>query len=282
MDVELAKTFLAVVDTGSFIDAAANVHVTQSTVSMRIKSLEEQLGQTLFLRNKSGATLTPAGEQFQKHALAMVRIWEQARLEVGLPEGYAAALSIGAPFSLWDGFLMQWVAQMRSSEPDIAIRTHTGFSQTLIHRLSEGTIDIGVMYAPQNRPGFEIDLLFVDELVLVTSDGRATRRPGKNYIYVDWGPEFQADHSLNFADLSTPAVHMDLGSLGLAYLLENPAAGYFPLRLVEPYLSDRTLQLVEEAPTFRYPAYVVFPTESDRQIIDPALAVLSDIAKELR
>ncbi|MDX1743391.1 MAG: LysR family transcriptional regulator, partial [Ruegeria sp.] len=61
MDIELARTFLAVVETGTFFDAANRVHVTQSTVSMRIRTLEQQLGQAVFERGKSGATLTPAG-----------------------------------------------------------------------------------------------------------------------------------------------------------------------------------------------------------------------------
>jgi len=74
MDVNLARTFLMVADTGSFIDAARKMNVTQSTVSARIKGLEDMLGRPLFERSKSGAELTAAGEQFQKHALALVRV----------------------------------------------------------------------------------------------------------------------------------------------------------------------------------------------------------------
>ena len=61
MDTELARTFLTVIDAGNFIGAADRLHVTQSTVSARIHSLEEQLGCKLFVRNKAGTALTPAG-----------------------------------------------------------------------------------------------------------------------------------------------------------------------------------------------------------------------------
>ncbi|HMB47704.1 MAG TPA: LysR family transcriptional regulator [Afifellaceae bacterium] len=64
MDVTLARTFLAVVETGSFVEAARRVFVTQSTVSMRIKQLEQELGRKLFERSKGGARLTPSGAQF--------------------------------------------------------------------------------------------------------------------------------------------------------------------------------------------------------------------------
>jgi DNA-binding transcriptional LysR family regulator len=51
VETELGRTFLAVVAAGNFISAAERLHVTQSTVSTRIRSLEDQLGCTLFVRN---------------------------------------------------------------------------------------------------------------------------------------------------------------------------------------------------------------------------------------
>ena len=280
MDVDLARTFLAVVETGSFVEAAGRVFVTQSTVSMRIKALEGQLGKTLFERSKAGATLTPAGAQFQKHALAMVRVWEQARIEVALPAGYQAALTIGSQYSLWDGFLLEWLARMRVKVPDIAFRTQVGFSNVLMQRLVEGTLDMGVMYTPQSRPGFELEMLFEEELVLVSSERRPSGRPGKNYIYIDWGPEFQADHSLNFPNLSTPGLYMELGSLGLNYLLQNRASGYFPMRLVVPHLKTGRLKLISRAPAFHYPAYVVYPTVGHPQLLDLGLSTIRKVVAD--
>ena len=54
MDVAAAKTFLAIVEAGNFVAAAQRLHVTQSTVSARIKTLESALGRELFIRNKAG------------------------------------------------------------------------------------------------------------------------------------------------------------------------------------------------------------------------------------
>jgi hypothetical protein len=50
------------------ISAADWLHASQSTVSTRIHTLEDQLGCTLFVRNKAGTTLTSAGRQLQRHA----------------------------------------------------------------------------------------------------------------------------------------------------------------------------------------------------------------------
>ena len=107
MDINLARTFLMVAETGSFIDAARKMNVTQSTVSARIKSLEDLLGRPLFERSKNGAELTSSGSQFQKHALALVRVWQHAQLEIGLSATHRDHLSVAAPLSLWHGFLSQ-------------------------------------------------------------------------------------------------------------------------------------------------------------------------------
>lgn len=271
IDTALARTFLEVVAAGNFVAAAERLNVTQSAVSMRIKTLEEQLGQTLFTRTRAGARLTPAGEQFERHAAAMIRIWEQARHDVALPPGYQRVLSVGAQVSLWDGFLLHWVKTLRETRPEIALRAHLGVSGTLMQRMVDGTLDIAVMYTPQQRPGLEVEALLVDELVLVSSAQGAGRAQDTGYVYVDWGPEFQADHMLNYPDRAVPGLFMELGSLGLRYILEYGGSGYFPRRVVMPHVRDKRLFLVRGAATFSYPAFLVYPAETDADELSPVL-----------
>ena len=119
MDTELARTFLTVVTAGNFIAAAERLHVSQSTVSTRIHTLEQQLGCTLFVRNKAGATLTPAGRQFQRHASALVRTVEQARQDVGIPKGFSGTLVVGGRIGLWEEYLLRWLPLMQAANPEI-------------------------------------------------------------------------------------------------------------------------------------------------------------------
>ena len=72
MDIDQARTFLAIAAYGSFLEAARHLHLTQSTVSARIQRLEEALGARLFVRNRSGATLTMAGRRFTDYAKRLV------------------------------------------------------------------------------------------------------------------------------------------------------------------------------------------------------------------
>jgi len=281
MDINLARTFLAVIETGSFVGAAGRIHVTQSTVSSRIKTLEDSIGQTLFERSKAGATLTRPGLQFQKHALALVRVWEHARLEVGLAERHADHLAVGGQFSLWDGFLLTWITWARENIPEIAISASLGFSTGLMERLVEGTLDLAIMYRPVHRPGLLVEHLFDEELVMVTSGDDSGQIPGTDYIVINWGPEFQADHATAFPNFSHPGLFLDLGTLGVNYLLENKATGYFPLRITKPLIDDGKLKLVKRAPRFVYPAFLVYPDDSDREAFQPFLNGIRRIAEKL-
>ena len=122
MDTELARTFLVVIATGSFVEASQRLHVTQSTVSTRIQRLEETLGAELFVRNKAGTTLTAAGRQFQRHAALLTRTVEQARHEIGIVSGYRATLAVAARIGLWENFLLRWLPIFASLAPDVAVR----------------------------------------------------------------------------------------------------------------------------------------------------------------
>ena len=278
LDTELARTFLAVVSAGNFISAADRLHVTQSTVSARIHALEEHLGCTLFIRNKGGTSLTPAGRQFQKHASTLVRTIEQARHDVGVPRGFRGALTIGGRFGLWEQLLLRWLPAMREVAPDISVRAEIGMEPELMQGLVEGRLDIGVMYTPQSRPGLTVELLLEETLILVSTDADCPPQPGPGYVYVDWGPEFYAQHSASFSDFIGPALTANIGWLGLQHILANGGAGYFPWRLVQPCLDLGQLVPLRGAPEFTLPAYLVFPSEGRSDFLDQALREIRRVA----
>jgi DNA-binding transcriptional LysR family regulator len=277
METELARTFLTVVTAGNFISAADRLHVTQSTVSARIHTLEEQLGCRLFVRNKAGTALTPAGRQFQKHATSLVRTVEQARQDVGIPTGYRAVLAVGGRIGLWENLLLRWLPLMRETAPEVSVRAEIGFEEDLMQRLIEGRIDIGVMYTPQSRPGLRVELLIEERLVYVSNSPTSEPKPGNDYVYIDWGPEFYAKHSVSFPDFISPGLTANIGWLGLQHILENGGSGYFPIRLVRSHLENGRLHLVRGAPEFRHPAYVVYPTDGESDLIEAAVAIMRRI-----
>jgi DNA-binding transcriptional LysR family regulator len=278
MDTELARTFLAVAATGNFVAAASRLFVTQSTVSARIRTLETTLGARLFQRGRNGAELTPAGKRFLRHAKHLVRTVEQARHDVGLPQGFSDVLTLSGRIALWEGFLPHWVAWMREAAPETSLRLEIGFEPDIMQGLIEGTVDIGVMYTPTSRTGLVVEALFDETLVLVTSD-RERGWPDPGYIHIDWGPEFHALFSEHFADIGPPALVANIGWLGVQQLLTYGGSGYFPQRLVRHHIEGGRLWRVTKGPSFNLPAWMVYPRDSDNATLKRALDGLRELAR---
>jgi DNA-binding transcriptional LysR family regulator len=134
------------------------------------------------------------------------------------------------------------------------------------------------MYTPQSRPGLTVEPLLEERLVLVSTDPRGRPEPGPGYVYIDWGPEFHARHSASFPDFIGPALTANIGWLGLQHIVQNGGAGYFPVRLVRPYLGDGRLVSLPGAPAFSLPAYAVYPTEGDPDLLHKALSGIRHVA----
>jgi DNA-binding transcriptional LysR family regulator len=290
MDIEQARTFLAIAAHGSFVAAAERLHVTQSTVSARIRQLETDLGVRLFVRNRAGASLTPAGRRFLRHAKTLVLTVEQARHDLGLPGRFRGTLRVGARIALWDGFLPRWVAWLRRTEPDVALQCEIGFEEDLMRRMQQGTLDVALMYTPTHAPELIVEHLFDDTLVMV-STRPDTRWPGEDYIYVDWGPGFYAWQRETWPDLGRPPRTVNIGWLAVQLMLatgaENgPETGaepggscFLPRRMAAPLVRSGRLFAVADAPAYAHPAYMVFPRQIDDDVLPPALEGLRRLVR---
>lgn len=279
MDITLIRTFLEVGATGSFVSAAKRLFVTQSAVSLRIQKLEDSLGRPLFARSKSGAVLTPAGREFERYALSLIKVWEEARQQVAVPEGFDISLHIGAQYSLWPRLGFRWIDDLRRRAPNVSLRAELGMPDRLTRFLVEGTTQMALLYAPQLRPGLRLEQVLEDELVLVAAWENPTMDVGDRYVFIDWGPEFVHAHALHLPDLTNPGLTLALGALGANYVATRGHAAYLPARAVRPFLDDGTLHLVPEAPVFAYPAWVVWREDLEEDVAEAALGSLRAVAE---
>lgn len=275
MDTDMLRTFLEVTTAGSFVAAAERLHVTQSTVSTRIRQLEEQLGCELFRRTRNGATPTPAGLRFQRQAVSMLRLWEQARQEAVLPAGTRTLLRIGAEAGLWNRLLHRWIPWMRHNASDIALRCDVGLADGLIQNLQEGAIDLGLMYSPRHTPGLTVQLVTEEELVLLSMAGAGGG--GGGYVHIDWSDDFRRKIVLRHPESQAAPVSIGMGTLGLEYLKQCGGTGHFPRGLVQPLVDEGLAEILPEAHPFSLPIYAVFPTDADTAVLRTAFAGLHAI-----
>lgn len=282
MDTELARTFLTVVSAGNFVKAGERLFITQSAVSSRIQTLEQQLGCRLFIRNKAGAQLTPQGKQFQKHAATLLRTIEQAQAAVGVPTGFHYSIAIGGRYALWRDILLPWLAVMQEKEPDVAVRAELGFEEELIFGLIDGRIDIALIYTPQSHPGLVVEPLLTDELVLVA--GRpceSVTDAMRDFVLVDWGPAFKARLAAEFPDAPPSRLTTNVGWIALELILTSAGSAFIPRRMAIGYLDAGELHLVPNAPVYELPAYVTYPVTEEPDRLERPLDYLRRLVADV-
>lgn len=278
MDIALARTFLAICDHGNFVRASEQLYVTQSTVSARIKQLEDLLGQPVFVRTKAGTQLTAAGVQFRPFAEKLVQTWAQAQQEVGLPDRFTSVLTVGVEFTLWERLLVEWIPWIRRAIPDMALRADVGSSGYLMRQLVEGLFGLVVTYTPQHRSGLVIEKLMEEELVLVSASPKTKGPWETDYIFVDWGPEFRIEHMEAFPRNDSPVIAVSYGPLALQHLILNGGSAYLPQRIVGSRLDEGVLYRVPDMPAFRRPVFAAYIEQDNDEQFKTAVQGLRYVA----
>ena len=151
MDLELARTFLEIARTGSFLAAAERLHVTQTAVTARVQNLEAQLQCRLFVRNRAGARLTADGQVFAGYASQLVQTWDAARRDLPLPEGFRNLLTVGGEVSLSNPLILNWVKRLREALPGYAVRAEIADSSRLQQQVEQGVLDAALVYQPDRK-----------------------------------------------------------------------------------------------------------------------------------
>ena len=282
MDTELARTFLVVIATGSFVEASQRLHVTQSTVSTRIQRLEETLGAELFVRNKAGTTLTPAGQQFQRHAALLTRTVEQARQEIGIVSGYRATLTVGGSDRAVGGFAAALVADIRLARAGCGRAgaddwTRRGSDAGLDRRSRQHLRDVHTAgstgsYRRAAAGGAPRDGVHTSGSVARTGERLHLCRLGRRVFC----PALPGIPEFSWAPRSRST---SVGS-GLQRLLAYGGTGYFPVRMLREHELTGRVHRVAGAPEFRLPAYLCFPTKLDSEPLSLALDTIRRVAAE--
>lgn len=282
MYIDHIKTFLEVASTGSFQLAAEKLFVTQSTVSARIKSLEDSLNRPLFIRKRNGIEMTSGGQRFHPHALTVMQSWARARQEVALPESLDSIVNLGVQLNHWEQFAVPWLSWMEQHLPNNATQITAEYSDTLTRQVRNGVLELAVISQIQQSPGIVIEKLLVERLVLVSTEPReATTGQVPGYIFIDWGDTFREQHSLAFPDTSTHRLSVGLAAVGLNHMLKQGGSAYFSHSMVKELIDNKTIYLVENAPTFDYPIYMIYQENiKNRNSVTTAIEGLKAVCKK--
>lgn len=274
MDISLIKTFLEVVNSGSFIRASERLHVTQTAVTARIRSLEQALESKLFIRNRSGAKLTPEGENFLPHAIDINNTWNHAKRGIALPEGQQSRLHVGSETSLWSPLLINWIAWIQAEIPQAAVDSHIAEQAILINALERGQLDAAIVHTPNYYAGFNVEQLLEEKLIRVQSPISC-----KPDLYIDWGDEFERQYRATTPSRNQCPYSFDLGPAALQFMLQTGGNGWFRTRVVQPYLETGKLLRMADSPEFTYPVYLIYRSKMEKPTLGKAIIGLREIVK---
>ncbi len=158
MELYLLRYFLAVVETGSFTKAAQTCLITQPTLSVGIKRLEDQMGVSLFVRNNKRVFLTTAGSRFLPRAKAILHEVNMASAEIAQTE-QANVLRLGVLQTLPVALVAGLLAGFSVAHPGIRFDLYDGSEQELLNRLDERGLDYALSLRrvddETSRPLFE-------------------------------------------------------------------------------------------------------------------------------
>ena len=167
LDTDQLRSFLAIVDSGSFTRAAERVHKTQSAVSMHIRRLEEQLGCALFVKYGRGARLTAEGESLIEYARRMIQI-EAGAFAALSRKGLRGAARLGIPDDYAESFLAEILARFYRRHPLVEVSVVCEGSVDLAAQVSAGALELALVTDHPGLHGFE--LLREEPLVWVAAE----------------------------------------------------------------------------------------------------------------
>jgi DNA-binding transcriptional LysR family regulator len=151
LPTNMLRSFVAIVDTGSMLNASEQVFVTQSALSLQIKRLEELIQQPLFLREGRRLSLTAAGELMLSYARRVLALHDEALAAISAGR-FAGPVRIGMVQDFADLLLSGLLARFAELHPDAQISARVAGTAELLELVERGQLDVAIGYAAAGDP----------------------------------------------------------------------------------------------------------------------------------
>lgn len=256
------RYFREVAEQGSFTAAARALAISQPSLSVAVKKLEEALGAELLHRGRQGVSLTRAGhillERTREAERALGAAREELRALETIPRG---RFTLGAHESLAAYFLPGFMARFLATHPSVAIDLRNGNSREVEEAVVERRLDVGLVVNPTRHDDCVVVDLFRDRVgFVVATDLLATRRGAGRALLSQHPlihvPVLRQTQSLvrNLADDGiAPPSQLTCSSMELvkSLVLDGVGVGILPFRVARHGVSAGRLAVLDpDLPVF--------------------------------
>ena len=259
MQIELIDTFLDLIDSRSFNKTASRLGITQSTVSARVKSLETQLGKSLFRRSRSGTEITPAGLAFEPHARGLRHSWSEAVRATMRSGNTAVALRIGLQIDLAATHIGDWVAGFQKQFAQTSFYLELDYSNQMCSDLLAGTLDFAVLYTPRYYPDLHFETLGAVKFTMVSTIASHMEQVDSNsFITANYAPAFDRQQQQMLPDLTNSRVSSGLNAAVMGLVTSIGGTAYVLDETAKWLVDTNQAQIVQDAPILEQSVYCGF------------------------
>ena len=169
MNIQYLKAFYVTVQLNSISKAARELHLTQPGLSMQIQSLERDLEVTLLNRSNKGVELTEAGKVVFDYANTILSMQDNIERDLENLKINKKDLIIGSCKAVGEYALPCSIYIYKQDYQDVDINYNVANTETVLEKLSDRTINIGILHSNMKRKGIKTEKVTSDRLLLVTS-----------------------------------------------------------------------------------------------------------------
>ncbi len=172
MNLRFVEAFYWVASLKSISRAAEKLHLTQSAMSSRISTLEDELGVLLLDRGDKQFRLTTAGARFLVYADKLLALQREVKREMGSAQQMAVSMRIGAIESVLHSWLIPWLEKLRADYPGLELELTVETTPILMELVTRGALDVVFAALPAASTGVRnhvlppMDMAFVGNPLL--------------------------------------------------------------------------------------------------------------------
>ncbi|WP_413437872.1 LysR substrate-binding domain-containing protein [Sulfuriferula sp. GW1] len=168
------RYIVAVARSRHFGHAAEACFVSQPTLSVGVKKLEDELGVTLFERGNNEVTVTPAGMRIVEQAAHILELAGDLKaLAQQSKDPLVGPLRLGAIYTIAPYLLPQLIPQVHALAPQMPLLLEENFTAKLAEKLKRGELDAIIISLPFDEPGIETQMLYTEPFQVALPAGHA-------------------------------------------------------------------------------------------------------------
>ena len=262
MNLSDVEAFLAIVSMGSISKTAELLYISQSTVSMRLKSLEEELGVTLVERHKGyrNVELTQKGKDFVLIAEKLMQLYRETKT-FQLDNRKSIAISSVDSLNLFT--FASFYQQMILNDKSMSLKITTHQSPEIYEFVENRSVDVGMVLMKAHSQNVNVRPIFREEMAVVRSVKKQnkTTKPDvlqikdldfSNEVLINWSPEFLKWHDSWCSPSNYPKVHVDTIAM-IMHFLKGDCWSLIPVSIISILQESYPIQvsILEEGPPDR-------------------------------